>query len=90
MLNFKKIAALLSVFAVVACSEVPVKPASQPPVQSTIEGKCSNPRPEMCTMEYNPVCGTDAKGLSRSYGNACSACGNAQVQTFTRGECHTK
>ena len=38
--------------------------------------------PELCTMDYVPVCANDGK----TYGNGCSACG-ADVAYFIDGEC---
>lgn len=38
---------------------------------------------EVCTMEYNPVCGDNGK----TYGNACSACSSGEIEFYVQGEC---
>ena len=41
---------------------------------------------QMCTMEYNPVCGWSNLSVSKTYGNACMACA-AGVEYYESGEC---
>jgi hypothetical protein len=48
---------------------------------------CNDPRPEICTMQYDPVCGFREDGTSLTYGNECSACGDADVVEWEEGEC---
>lgn len=48
---------------------------------------CTNPRPQACTMQYDPVCGQKDDGSSDTYGNACSACGDSDVLSWVDGEC---
>ena len=60
-------------------------PGEVPP--STGATTCITPRPEVCTMEYRPVCGLLEAGVSRTYSNACSACADPGVVAHTAGAC---
>ncbi len=65
-----------------------ITPSVAEPVPTSASAQCGQKRPEMCTQQYLPVCGYDAKGQAiRTYGNACSACGDSQVMRHTQGEC---
>lgn len=45
---------------------------------------------EVCTMDYSPVCGQHADGSpSKTYGNVCGACKDANVVDYFAGECET-
>jgi len=48
---------------------------------------CIEPRPEMCTMDYQPVCGFDKDHNSKTYSNRCVACSNERVVYTIKGEC---
>ncbi len=48
---------------------------------------CQDPRPEICTREYRPVCGSHADGSRLTYGNGCSACADERVTGWQPGEC---
>jgi hypothetical protein len=50
---------------------------------------CKEPRPEACTMQYDPVCGEMADGRSKTYSNACVACTDRLVTGYLRGACAT-
>lgn len=50
-------------------------------------GVCADPRPQMCTRDYRPACGTRRDGTRRTYGNACTACGDAEVVSQAAGAC---
>lgn len=50
-------------------------------------GACADPRPQMCTRDYRPACGVHRDGSRKTYGNACSACADADVVSQAAGAC---
>ena len=48
---------------------------------------CPEERPEMCTMDYNPVCGQLSDGSFKTYSNGCNACSDPKVISYSQGEC---
>lgn len=48
---------------------------------------CTDPRPQICTMDYKPVCATKSDGTRASYSNGCGACSDPEVQEYVQGEC---
>ena len=48
---------------------------------------CTEPRPQACTRDYVPVCGSAKEGAAKTYGNACEACADAAVVGWAPGEC---
>ena len=59
------------------------------------EIRCPKIRPTICTLEYSPVCGLfDPAQIvcvkapcGMTYGNACSACADTRVISYTYGSC---
>jgi len=62
--------------------------------------KCTEPRPEICTNEYKPVCATRDTGVrcvttpcqtmeKKTYGNACAACRDQKVLGYQLGACQS-
>lgn len=70
--------------------------APTPPAAAYTE--CTEPRPEICTFDYRPVCGIRSDrvrcvkepchgAMPRTYGNACTACADPAVSRHSPGEC---
>jgi hypothetical protein len=105
------------VLLLAACSQAPVasEPVVSPPLASepapapaepAPEARnepvmCTDPRPELCTMIYAPVCATRDTGIrcittpcpsteqvTRS--SACNACSDPKVISHVKGECPAK
>jgi hypothetical protein len=52
--------------------------------------ECTEPRPEICTMDYTPVCGLQrVSGTEqwKTYSNACSACSDFTVIGYKKDAC---
>ncbi len=48
---------------------------------------CENPRPEICTREYNPVCGTLKDGSTKTGATGCTSCSDPEVVGYKMGAC---
>lgn len=59
---------------------------------------CPEQRPQICTMDYRPVCATRDTGVrcittpcpateQKTYSNACSACADQKVISYVADEC---
>ena len=58
------------------------------------KNKCSSDITDVCTMEYNPVCGWYDNTVNcikypcaSTYSNPCAACRNDNIAYYTMGEC---
>ena len=54
---------------------------------STLYTQCPAERPQVCTMEYNPVCATVKSVGQKTYSSACNACADDQVTQYLGGAC---
>ena len=84
-----------------ACAQAPVAApvANDPPAESRNEPvACTNSRPEMCTMIYEPVCATRDTGIrcvttpcpsseQKTMSSSCTACSDPKVSSWVKGEC---
>ena len=50
---------------------------------------CTEPRPQLCTMDYQPVCGQLQSGEFKTYSNGCGSCTDPAVVGYRAGECET-
>lgn len=48
---------------------------------------CEEPRPEICTREYDPVCAVLKDGSTRTGSTGCTSCSDSQVVGYTKGAC---
>jgi hypothetical protein len=48
---------------------------------------CLEPRPQICTMDYRPVCAKLEDGTFKTYSNGCTACAETVVIGHREGAC---
>lgn len=75
----------LTVSAGCAGAQTPSAKSVQKGTLELIE--CTDPRPEMCTMDYRPVCGKLGDGTYSEYSNACVSCSDPEVIGYRDGNC---
>lgn len=66
--------------------------------KNVLSVQCTYPRPQICTMDYAPVCAKRDSEVrcvtapcqtteKKTYANACSACANPAVKSYILGKC---
>ncbi|EEB79419.1 hypothetical protein GPB2148_2349 [marine gamma proteobacterium HTCC2148] len=68
----------LAVLFIVGCQTQPT---------ATLVTQCAEPRPQVCTMEYAPVCADLTSGGKKQYSSGCNACAHDSVSGYLNGEC---
>lgn len=48
---------------------------------------CEEPRPQVCTREYNPVCATLNDGGTITGSTGCTSCSDSNVKGYVMGAC---
>lgn len=72
--------------------------AQQDQSEASLKTECTSPRPEMCTMEYVPVCADKHNGIQCikapcpdtdqvTFSNGCSACADLAVKSYQADAC---
>ena len=78
-----KLAMILAGVALGACASGPKEPMAA----ATGATICEDPRPQVCTMDYRPVCGTLEDGTTKTYSNGCGACADVEVVSWVEEAC---
>jgi hypothetical protein len=68
-----------------ACSATSVTGADPPTPADLI--RCTQPRPQICTREYVPVCATLKDHSEATYATGCTACSDPDVVGYRPDPC---
>jgi hypothetical protein len=79
------IVVLLSANTAVACAQA--SSVEAPVASQSVMTTCQEPRPQVCTMQYDPVCGLTSNNQYKTYSNACAACSDTDVSGHNPGAC---
>ena len=88
---------LVGLFACVFAAGCSATALDNPP-EVVLDVVCQDPRPQICTMDYKPVCASRDTGVRcvttpcpstewKTYSNGCTACSDALVFGYVGGEC---
>jgi hypothetical protein len=69
------------------CAADPEKQKSQTTEPPPDLVQCMEPRPQICTMIYLPVCATLRDGTTRTYASDCVACSDPNVVGYRPNQC---
>ena len=83
--NVKAVLFVLTSLLITACASQNKNDINAPGALDLI--LCQQPRPQICTREYRPVCATMKDGSSRTGTTACTSCSDAEVVGYRKGAC---
>jgi len=98
----KKLNNLLVLFSIsffsISCSAPVMNETKKQQVNNKVYIICKQPRPEICTQEYNPVCATKNSGIicvttpcpsieEKTYATGCMACADPKLIKYKQGKC---
>ncbi len=82
-----RIAWAIALLILAGCSTSASQPAPAFSLASDPLTPCTDPRPELCTMQYAPVCASMVDEGFRTYASACNACADQAVAGYQSGPC---
>ena len=78
---------MFSLLALTACASVPMADSPLKTDNNESLTLCPEPRPQVCTMDYRPVCAELKEGGSKTYSNGCGSCADPKVVGYRDGAC---
>ena len=85
-MNRHMISGLMTLLMLMAVVNISAAFAGEEPVLKS----CPEPRPQVCTMDYTPVCARHTDGSFKTYSNGCTACTNPSVEGYFAGPCESE
>ncbi|MFQ3324039.1 MAG: hypothetical protein ACI90U_001864 [Pseudomonadales bacterium] len=98
----KKLISLITISSAlllcISCSSSTITEAENKQERDPRFTQCEDPRPEICTREYNPVCAIKAIAVQCvttpcpsteeiTYATGCTACADSKVTEYKQGAC---
>ena len=85
-------------FLCISCSFPVMSETEKKIIDSSVYIKCKDPRPQICTREYIPVCAIKNTGVEcvtapcptteeKTYATGCTACADPKVIKYKQGKC---
>ena len=89
-----RLIALGCLTAVTGCTSLPADVFGQSPADLEVPDtltlqtiQCQEPRPKICTLQYEPVCAVMESGSINTYPSACNACADIAVSAWRPEPC---